>query len=139
MSIYEQVLLADHPDLATAYDNVGVDYFGQGEYKKALEYQTKALMIWEKVLSEDHPNLALSCNNIAWDYHELRNLPLAAQYMRRAADIISRSSLPKTHPDRIDYIKWAGQFEAEAKMEQAIRAAMQNFGTTPPPFPFGKK
>ena len=137
--ISEKVLPPDHPDLAQSYNNVGITYGDLGDLKRALEYALKALVIREKVLPPDHPNLAVSYYNAAWAYHELRNLSTAAQYMRRAADIISRSSLPKTHRYRINFPKWADQFEQEAKMEQAIKATMQGFGTTPPPFPLGKK
>ena len=63
------------------------------------------------MLPPDHPDLALSYNNVAWSYYRLGDLPEAVRYMRRAADIITRSSLPETHPDRIDYPKWAEEFE----------------------------
>lgn len=139
LSIREKVLPAGHPDLANSYNNVGATYADLEDHKRALEYSLKALVILEKVLPTNHPNLATSCNNIAWTYHDLGNLPEAARYMRRAADIISQSTLPKTHPDRINFPKWADQFEREADMEKKIKATMQGFGSTPPAFPFGKK
>lgn len=63
----------------------------------------------------------------------------AAQYMRRAADIISRSSLPKDHPDRVNYPKWADQFEKDAKMQQMLLSQAPQFGTPSFTFPFPKK
>ena len=139
LAILEKTLPTDHPILAASYDNVGCAYGKQGDHKRELEYHQKALTIYEEVLPTDHPDLALSCNNIACTYYELRNLQEAARYMRRAADIISRTDLPKTHPDQVDYPKWADQLEREAEMEQRIKATMQGLGTTPPAFPFGKK
>ena len=35
--------------------------------------------------------------------------------MRRAADIINRSTLPEYHPHRVDINKWADRFERKEK------------------------
>jgi hypothetical protein len=35
--------------------------------------------------------------------------------MRRAAEIISRSTLPETHPHRVNFNKWAKELEEEAQ------------------------
>ena len=137
LDILENVLLPEHPLLAQSYNNVSGAYDDLGNHYMALEYVHKALAIQEKVLPKEHPVLALSCNNIAWTYHKLGNLSAAAQYMRKAADIIIRSSLPENHPDRVNYLKWADTLEKEAKMQQAILAQQQAWGSTP--FPLIKK
>lgn len=137
LSIREKALPPDHTDLAQSYNNLGCTYGNLGDHRNALEYHQKALAIWEKALPPDHPDLACSCSNIAWAYHELGDFPSAARFMGRAAEIIGRSSLPKTHPDRINYPKWAAEFKQKADFQRKLL-------TQPPdlpqlPFPFPKK
>ena len=57
--------------------------------------------------------------------------------MRRAADIIICSSLPETHPDRVDYNKWAGELKREYEMQQKILSQMREWGVDP--FGFGRR
>jgi tetratricopeptide (TPR) repeat protein len=109
------VLPPDHPDLATSYSNVGGSYLAMGDHEKTLEYVMKAHRIRERVLPGNHPDLAQSFNNIAWTYYALGRIGEAATHMRRAAEIINRSTLPETHPDRVNYNKWADRFERKAK------------------------
>lgn len=137
LAILEKALPLEPPNLAITYHNIGSIYADLGNHRKALEYLTKALAIQKKALPPEHPLLARSCNNIAWTYHDLGDLIQAAQFMHRAADIIQRSGLPKTHPDRIDFPKWATEFEKKAEMQR--RLLSQPMGWNPNPFPFGKK
>ena len=118
--IFEKVLPKDHPHLATSYSNVGMTYGELGDHEKELEYDLKALGIRERVLPGNHPSLALSFNNIAWTYHALGQIGEAAAHMRRAAEIINCSTLPETHPDRVNYNKWADRFEREARQEETV-------------------
>ena len=115
LGIRERVLPPEHPDLALSYNNVGYTYGELGDHEKELEYKLKALGIWERVLPGNHPSLALSLNNIAWTYYALGQIGEAATHMRRAADIINRSTLPENHPDRVNVNKWADRLEAEAR------------------------
>ena len=115
LAIFERVLPPEHPDLATSYSNVSYTYGELGDHEKELEYDLKALGIRERVLPGNHPDLARSFNNIAWTYYRLGRFGEAATHMRRAADIINRSSLPETHPNRVNYNKWADRLEAEAR------------------------
>ena len=60
--------------------------------------------------------------------------------MRRAADIISRSDLPKTHPNRINYPKWADDLEKQAAFQEKLLSTMGQGGLPPlPSFPPTKK
>lgn len=137
LDIYEKALPSDHPNLATAYNNLGCTYGDMGYHRKELEYQQKALAIREKALPPDHPALALSCSNIAWTYHELGDFPSAVRFMDRAAEIIGRSSLPKTHPDRINYPKLAAELRQKADFQRKLLT--QSPDLPQPPFPFPKK
>ena len=129
------MLPPEHPDLATSYNNVCATYYALGDYKQALEYQMKALAIFERVLPGNHPDLAQSFNNIAITYYALGRIGEAATHMRRAADIINRSTLPETHPHRVNCNKWAGELKREYEMQQKILSQMREWGVDP--FGFG--
>ena len=120
MEIKERVLSRDHPEIATSYSNIGMTYDDLGDKEKALEYLLEGLRIREKVLPENHHDIAISCNNIALTLYELGQLNEAADYMRRAADTINRSTLPETHPQRVNYNKWAEELEEEARQEETV-------------------
>lgn len=109
------IYLSDHINLAPSFNNVGCTYGELGDHQTALEYHLKALALQEKGLPPNHPDIAQSCNNIAWAHHAMGQYKKAVQYMRRAADIIRRSSLPEDHPHRVNYPNWAIQFEKDAK------------------------
>lgn len=131
LAIYENVLPPMHPDLAMSYNNAGTVHYNLGNYQQALHCYQKALVIQENILPDNHPHLAFSYSNIALNYHKMGDFQNAAKYMRRAADIISRSSLPKTYPEQADYANWAVQFEKDARMQQAIMAQMKQWGVKP--------
>ena len=115
LAIWERVLPENHPDLALSCNNVGMTYEDLDDHEKALEYNLKALAIRERVLPGNHPDLARSFNNIAWTYYRLGRLEEAAVHMRRAAEIINRSTLPEHHPHRVNFNKWADEMEEEAR------------------------
>ena len=118
LTIRKKVLPPKHSDLALSYNNVGRSYSNLNDHTQALEYHQKALEIWKNTLPPEHPLLAHCYSDFAWAYHGLGNIPVAAQYMRQAAEIVSQSSLPENHPKRIYYPKQAAEFEHEAKMQQ---------------------
>ena len=131
LAICERVLPPDHPDLAISYNNVGATYGALGDHEKELEYNLKALGIRERVLPGNHPSLALSCSNIAITYYDLGRIGEAATHMRRAADIINCSTLPETHPHRVNYNKWAGVLKREYEMQQKILSQTRERGVDP--------
>ena len=133
--ICEKALPPDHPNLASSYNNVGSIHGKLGNHRKELEYQQKALAIREKALPPDHLDFAQSCSNVAWTYHELGDFQSAVHFMSRAADIISRSSLPKAHPARVNYPKWAANFEKDAAFQRKLLSQPQDWPQLPLPFP----
>ena len=68
LGIYLKKLGADHPYVATSYNNLAGVYDSQGKYAKAEEYYNKALGIYLKKLGADHPDVATSYNNLAGVY-----------------------------------------------------------------------
>ncbi|CAF4258479.1 unnamed protein product, partial [Rotaria magnacalcarata] len=63
-----QSLPANHPHIASDYNNIGGVYNSMGEYSKALEFYEKSLKIREISLPSTHPDLATSYNNIGAVY-----------------------------------------------------------------------
>ncbi len=57
LEISQKTLPANHPDLATSYNNIGGVYRNMGEYSKALSYYERALDIWQRSLPPNHPDL----------------------------------------------------------------------------------
>ena len=58
LAIQEKALGPDHPDVATALNNLAVLYRHQGRYAEAEPLYKRALAIEEKALGPDHPDVA---------------------------------------------------------------------------------
>lgn len=50
----------NHPEVATAYDNIGRVYWYKGDGDSALHFCTQALDVRQRVLEDDHPDVARS-------------------------------------------------------------------------------
>ncbi len=94
LEIQEKVLSADHPELATSYNNIGSTYSGLGDYAESLKCAKKALEIQEKNLPSNHPDLAISYNNIGMTYFQLGNYEEALRYEKKALKIRKKQSMP---------------------------------------------
>jgi len=58
----EKTLGEQHPDRASAYNNLSISYYLRENFKDSYIYMQKAVTIWEKVLPENHPHLIDSRN-----------------------------------------------------------------------------
>jgi tetratricopeptide (TPR) repeat protein len=65
LSIREKQLGEDHPDVAKAYNNIGLVLQTMGRMDEAKPYFTKAVDSYEASLGDSHPSLATSLNNLA--------------------------------------------------------------------------
>ena len=61
----ERTLGPDHPNLATALNNLAALYIAQGNYADAEQLLKRSLAIQEKALGPDHPNVAQTLNFLA--------------------------------------------------------------------------
>ena len=68
LAIWEKALGPDHPNGATALNNLAGLYDNQGRYAEAEPLYRQALAIREKALGPDHPDVAHSMNNLALLY-----------------------------------------------------------------------
>ena len=65
--------------------NIGVIYYGQGNYPKAIEYYTKSLKIFEEIA--DKSGIAASLGNIGLIYQNQGDLVKAIEYQTRSLKI----------------------------------------------------
>jgi Tfp pilus assembly protein PilF len=98
MEIFQKSPPANHPDLATSYNNIGLVYHNMGEYSKALASHEQALEIRQKSLPANHPDLATSYNNIGSVYDDMGEYSKALSSFERALEIF-QNSLPANQPD----------------------------------------
>ena len=94
----EELYGNQHEDTATSYNEIGLVYWKQGNYPKALEYYFKALEIREKKLGKGHSDTAESYNNIGAVYDDQGDYPKALEYFFKALEI-RENKLGKDHPD----------------------------------------
>ena len=73
-------------------------YDDKGDYGKALEYYSKALVISETSLGTEHPDTATSYNNIGWVYRAQGNYTTALDYYTKAYQI-RKNKLGEDHHD----------------------------------------
>jgi len=83
----ERLFGFEHPETASAYNDIAMVYTNQSNYGKALEYFGKALSIREKVLGAAHPSTASTYNNIAGVYDKQVDFGKALEYYRKALAI----------------------------------------------------
>ena len=86
------------PDVATNYNNIGVLYYRQKEYAKALENYEKALEIRQTIFPESHPDIANSYFNLGNLFFAQDSLAKAMAYHQKALKMIE-ISLGPNHPD----------------------------------------
>lgn len=98
LEIRKKTLHKDHPELATAYNNVGCTLGKLGLHQKALEYYEKSIGILKKDLPKDNSTLASSYCNMGYCYSELGEYHNALAYHRRAFSIQTKM-LCTDHPD----------------------------------------
>ena len=62
--IFENILGAEHPEVATVLNNLARMYETKGYYGRAEPFYRRALAIREKTLGPEHPEVASSLNNL---------------------------------------------------------------------------
>jgi tetratricopeptide (TPR) repeat protein len=97
LQIEQKTLPADHPHLASSYNNIGLVYKNIGEYSKALSYYEKDLEISQKILPPNHHNLAASYHNIGQVYYSVGDYSKALSSHEKALEIYQKV-LPPNHP-----------------------------------------
>jgi tetratricopeptide (TPR) repeat protein len=91
---YYQILLDElpfeHHDIGHIYNNLGVLYAAQGQFKAAIDQYKRALDVLENYLPSDHHQLSPVLNNLGSAYRDLNLLDEALSSYERALDIQQR-------------------------------------------------
>lgn len=87
VKVLERTLGPEHPDVATAINNLALLHYTQGNHGAAEPLYKRALAIDEKALGADHAGVATDLNNLALLYKKQGNLPAAEPLLKRALSI----------------------------------------------------
>ena len=97
LAIYEKILPAGHPDVATAINNLGFHYQSTDKLEQAEALYKRALEMREKALPPDDPLIADSLNNVAQAYKRQGRIAEAEPLLKRSLEIRAKS-LPADDP-----------------------------------------
>ena len=117
MVIELKTLGAEHPSLASSYNNIGFLWKSKGEYDKALDYYEKCLIIELKTLGDKHPSVASSYNNIGDCLKNLEKYVLAIDVFNKGLSIQKVGGFP---------FKIAQCYEALDQFEEALSYYIQS-------------
>jgi tetratricopeptide (TPR) repeat protein len=98
LSIRENQLGKNHPNVATSLNNLAALYHNQGKYKEAENLRLRCLEIERKTLGENHPQFAASLNNLAGLYTSQGKYEDADPLHLRSLSIREKE-LGENHPD----------------------------------------
>ena len=127
LAIMEKALGPEHPNTATALNNLAWLYQATGAYAKAEPLFERALAIMEKALGPEHPDTARSLNNLALLYQATGAYAKAEPLYQRALAIREKALGPE-HPDTalsLNNLAWLYQATgAYAKAEPLYQRAL---------------
>jgi Tfp pilus assembly protein PilF len=98
LTIWEQLLGQDHPNVAAILNNLAILHQYQGRYSEAEPLHKRSLSIREQQLGQDHPDVANSLNNLALLYQYQGRYSEAELLYRRSLSI-REQQLGQDHPD----------------------------------------
>ena len=98
LAIYEKALGPDHPDVATAVNNLALLYDKQGRTPRPSRSTSGRWRSDEKALGPDHPDVATVLNNLAVLYDNQGRYAEAEPLYKRAL-AIDEKALGPDHPD----------------------------------------
>ncbi len=134
LTILERSLGEDHPDLATALNNLALLHYSQANYEAAQPLYERALAIDEKVLGPDHPGVATDLNNLALLHKKQGNFEAAEPLLRRALDIKEKVFDPGHYSLTMGLKNYASLLRVLDRVEEAetleARAALLPSGRT---------
>ena len=84
LGIYKILYNDNHPNIATALNNIGVIYQKKGELKDSFVYLQQALKMRQKIYQGNHADIATSLNDIGIYYKEKRDLENALTNLSQA-------------------------------------------------------
>ena len=123
----EKALGPDHPDTATALNNLAELYYSMGDYAKAEPLYQRALKIDEKALGPDHPDTATALNNLALlkiDLGEAKDaIPLATRAQQAEEKYLSNILSFTSEQQRLAFQKTTNPYTLFATLGSATELA----------------
>jgi len=119
LEIAEKFFGHDHPNVATALNNLAQLLQATNRLKEAEPLMKRALEIDQASFGPDHPKVAIRLNNLAQLLQATNRLKEAEPLMKRALEIDEKSFGPD-HPDvAIDLNNLAGLLQATNRLKEA--------------------
>lgn len=137
--VREKTRTANHPDTATALNNLATLLYELERYADAEPLFRRALDINERTLGTDHPNVGTDCNNLASLLAETGRIEEAEQLYKRGLEIKEKVYGPD-HPSvatsliNLGFIaRTAKRFdEAQQLCERALAIDERSYGPNHP-------
>lgn len=79
-----------HIDLAMSYNNIGMLFYDQGKYEKALHYHLRSLAVHQEVLQPDDARFSVCYFNLGLVYSKKSQYDIALKYCQQALEIDKR-------------------------------------------------
>ncbi len=119
LQILEKRLGKNHPDVATALNNLALLHYSRGNYDAAEPLYKRSLAIDEQTLGIDHTGVATDLNNLALLYKKKGNLEEAEPLLRRAMEIKEKNFDPG-HPSLVTGLRnYASLLRSLGREEEA--------------------
>jgi len=119
LSIFEQVLGSESPEVASVLNDLAWLCYYQASYEQAEPLLIRALTIREQALGPEHPETASTLNNLAWLYSQQSEYAQAEPLFQRAL-VIREQALGTRHPETAATVNGLGMlYVFQGKNEQA--------------------
>lgn len=119
LQILQKRLGKNHPDTATAMNNLALLHYSRGNYDAAEPLYKHALVIDEQTLGIDHTGVATDLNNLALLYKKKGDLEGAEPLLKRAMEIKEKNFDPG-HPSLVTGLRnYASLLRAMDRNEEA--------------------
>ena len=88
LAVQQEVLGAEHPEVADSLNNLGVVHAALGEYEESKRVGLRVLKFWQDVQGQEHPRVADSLTNLGMiyeflgDYEQVRRSNMQALAIR---------------------------------------------------------
>jgi tetratricopeptide (TPR) repeat protein len=143
LSMCEQMLGNEHPQIAFPLNGLADLYREQGQYEQAELLYQRALRLWEQTLGSQHPEIPSPLNNLAILYQERGHYEQAEQLLQRDLSF-HEQTFGHQHPEIAPTLnnlailyQEQGHFEqAEQLLQRALRLDEQTFGPEHPEIAF---
>jgi len=87
LKLNQELYQSDHPNVARAFNNVGLAYYKVGELENALIYSEKALKMRQELFQNNHPEIAVSLSNVGFIYRNLGQFSKGLSYLETALEM----------------------------------------------------